>query len=308
LHLMALPAILPLRMETASGSLTSSRHTVLSLLGAAADYLRSRGFDEARLHVELLLSHVLRLTRIDLYLQFDRPLTAAEVLQFKELFRRRLTHEPLQYILGETEFMGLALVVDAGVLVPRPETELLVERAIAFASARNSTPVSVLDACTGSGCIAVSLAHRVPGAVVTGIDISSAALRVAAANAGRHVPGRVELSEADLFSDFLPGRTFDLLVSNPPYISAEEFGRLEPEVREFEPRIATTDNADGFTFHRRLAEVARDRLKPEGAVMVEAGFGQAARVAEFFEAAGITGVCITPDYAGIPRIVEGRRA
>jgi release factor glutamine methyltransferase len=292
-------------METSSGPLTATRHTVLSLLGAAADHLRSRGFDEARLHVELLLAHVLRLTRMGLYLQFDRPLTSTEVVAFKELFRRRLAHEPLQYILGETAFMGLTLAVSRDVLVPRPETELLVERAMAFANARGGA-VSVLDACTGSGCIAIAIAHFLPGAVVTGIDISEAALAVARENAGRLVPGRVELTAADLLGEPLPGRSFDLIVSNPPYVSAGEFEELEPEVREFEPRIATTDGADGLTFHRRLAVLARDRLTPGGAVMVETGFGQATQVAELFAAAGLTGVCITPDYAGIPRVVEGR--
>jgi release factor glutamine methyltransferase len=294
-------------METAEASVPSSGTTVLSLLGVAAEHLRSRGFEEARLHVELLLAHVLQLTRIGLYLHFDRPLSMEETARFDVLFRRRLTHEPLQYILGETEFMGLCFKVDNSVLVPRPETELLVERAMAFSSERGSRRMTVLDACTGSGNIAVALASRLPDAAVAAIDISSDALRLAGENAGRHAPGRVELAVADLFSEFLPGRTFDLLISNPPYVSLEEFALLEPEVRDFEPRIATTDGQDGLSFHRRLAELGAQRVHSGGALIVEVGFGQADAVAALFAAAGLINIVSTPDYAGIPRIVEARK-
>lgn len=294
-------------METASGSLTESRHTVLSLLGRAADHLRSLGFDEARLHAELLLAHVLGLPRIGLYLNFDRPLTAEETDHFKKLFRRRLNHEPLQYILGETEFMGLRIVVDPRVLIPRPETELLVERALAFAAGLSGGPIAILDVGTGSGNIAVALAHRLRSASVTALDVSADALRVAGGNVERHVPGRVELVTGDLFSDVLPQRTFDLVVSNPPYIPLEEFPRLQPEVRNFEPRLATTDEGDGLRFHRRLVHLAWNFLKPGGAFMVEIGFGQAGAVSVLFSDAGFTGVDVTPDYAGIDRVVEGRK-
>jgi release factor glutamine methyltransferase len=293
-------------METAAGPLTSSRHTVLSLIGAAADHLRTRGFDEARLHVELLLAHILNLTRLGLYLHFDRPLTAQELERFRTLFRRRLTHEPLQYILGETEFMGLRLEVNGSVLIPRPETELLVELAIACSAQRNHLPMDVLDACTGSGNIAIALARHLPAAAISALDVSEEALRVAAANAERLAPGRVELTAADLFTEFLPGRMFDLIVSNPPYVPAGELGGLEPEVRDFEPQMATTDGGDGLRFHRRLAELGAKRIRPGGKLIVEVGAGQAGTVAALFAAAGLNAVEITPDYSGIPRIVEAR--
>lgn len=292
-------------METASGSLTASRHTVLSLLGRAADHLRSRGFDEARLHGELLLAHVLGISRLDLYLQFDRPLTSGEVDHFRALFLRRLTHEPLQYILGETEFMGLRLTVDSNVLIPRPETELLVERALEFCARGSGAPWRILDACTGSGNIAVALAVRLPSAHITAVDVSPGALRVAGDNVARHAPGRVDLVAADLLTDPLPGGAFHLLVSNPPYVPLSEFPALQPEVRDFEPSIATTDGGDGLRFHRRLVELARERLEQGGALIMEIGFGQAAAVREICAAGGLMDIEVIPDYAGIARVVQG---
>ncbi len=294
-------------MERATTPADPAGHTVLSLLGAAAGHLHARGFDEARLHAEYLLAHVLGLDRLGLYLQFDRPLTPHEVGTFRSLFRRRLSHEPLQYILGETGFMGLRIAVNPDVLIPRPETELLVERALAFAAERPGESLRILDACTGSGNIAVAIAHFLPGATVTAFDSSAEALRTAGINAERIVPGRVTLVEADLFREFLPGRSFDLILSNPPYIPAEEFSRLDPEVRVFEPRLATTDDGDGFRFHRRLALIGSERLTAGGALMLEVGYGQAAAVASLMADAGLTGLVTTADSAGIPRVVEGRR-
>ena len=284
---------------------TSQRWTVLSLLQWATEYLAARGFDEARLHVELLLSRVLELPRIGLYTHFDRPLSPVELSSFKSLFRRRLGHEPLQYILGDTEFMGLTFEVNPSVLIPRPETELLVEQALSVL--RSGGPgQSVLDVGTGSGNIAVALAVMSPDSRITAMDVSADALAVAARNASRHA-ATVRFVEGDLFGSFLPGERFDLLVSNPPYVPEAEFVQLPEEIRNFEPRRATTDEGDGFRFIRRLAESAGERLTPGGMLIMEIGYGQSEQTLAILSGAGLASVDVLPDHAHIPRVALGRR-
>ncbi len=281
---------------------------MLSLLSWAGEYLTQKGFEEARLHSELLLAHILRLSRLDLYLQFDRPLTRGELDQFKSLFRRRLNHEPLQYILGETEFMGIPLCVGPGVLIPRPETELLVEDAVEVLKAVSIPSPAVLDVGTGSGNIALALARFVPPARITAVDISPACLDVARKNLERHSVLSVELVAGDMFAELFPDRVFDLVVSNPPYVPARDFDDLAPEIRVFEPRNATTDDADGFRCIRRIAELASARLVPGGTILMEIGYDQWPETREILEAAGLGGIAVRKDYAGIPRVARGRRA
>ena len=281
--------------------------TVLSLVEWSARHLQEKGFDEARLHVDLLLAHVLGLQRIGLYTNFDRPLDASELARFKELFKRRLAHEPLQYILGSTEFMGLRFAVNAHVLIPRPETEVLVEAAVAWARTRGTEHLRLLDAGTGSGNIAVSMARFVPHAEMTGIDVSAEALRVAGANAAANEVAGIRLLEADMLGDFLPGERFDGILSNPPYVPMEEWRQLQPEVRDFEPRIATTDGGDGLRFIRRLTELAAARLTPGGALFMEMGYGQAEAASDCAREAGLREIALLPDYAGIPRVLSARR-
>jgi release factor glutamine methyltransferase len=279
--------------------------TVLSLVEWSQRYLQERGFDEARLHAELLLAHVLGLLRLDLYLQFDRPLTPAELAAYRALFKRRLTHEPLQYILGETAFMGLTMFVEQGVLIPRPETELLVELALEIISKNEGGGAQVLDIGTGSGNIAVALGHHAPGAQIVGIDVRPEAIAVAARNVERHKLRNVGLQVLDVFSGLFAGKNLDLIVSNPPYVSGEQFATLEPEVRDFEPREALTDDGDGMTFYRRLAPIILELLRPGGEVLLEIGFGQDTDVARLLTGYGYSAVEITRDYAGIPRVVRG---
>ena len=279
--------------------------TVLSLVEWSQRYLQEHGFDEARLHAELLLAHVLGLKRLDLYLQFDRPLTPAELAAYRALFKRRLAHEPLQYVIGETGFMGLTMVAEPGVLIPRPETELLAELALEIIGKKEGGAVRVLDIGTGSGNIAVALGHHAPGAYITGIDVSPEAVAVAARNVERHKLKNVVVQVLDIFSGLFAGRDLDLIVSNPPYISREQFAALEPEVRDFEPRLALTDDADGMSFHRRLAPITLELLRPGGEVLFEIGFGQETDIALLFTGCGYRGVEIVRDYAGIPRVVHG---
>jgi release factor glutamine methyltransferase len=284
---------------------SSQRWNVLSLLEWGADYLRVRGFDEARLTVDLLLAHVLRLERMNLYLQFDRPLTPSELQEFKSLFKRRLDHEPLQYIVGETSFMGLPLFVDRTVLIPRPETEILVERALETLRLLAVPAPVLLDVGTGSGNIAVALGSSMPQATVVSIDASEEALQTAARNIARHALTNVTLQKADVFSDMIAGRRFHLVVSNPPYVSAEDFDGLQAEVRDFEPRIATTDGGDGYRFLMRLCSLAPHLLESGGALLMEIGYSQRERVEGMMGEAQLLGIQAFNDYAGIPRVVRG---
>ena len=297
--------------QAAAGRQLLSEHTVLSLLTSASTHLHSLGFDEARLHVEWMLARTLGLKRLDVYLQFDRPLTRDEVTRFKSLYRRRLEHEPLQYILGDTEFMGRTFLVDRRVLIPRPETELLVERAVALLGEREDDERRVLDVGTGSGNIALCVAAMTPGVRMTAIDVSAEALEVAARNGERLLPGGVEFVRADISADtsadILPGRMFDLVLANPPYIPLAEYELLQPEVRDWEPRGALTDGGDGTRIPGRVLAFVSSRLVPGGILLMEIGAGQSARILSLAAASGLEAVTVHPDHAGIPRVLEARR-
>jgi len=267
------------------------------VLAAAAGYLERKGVDSPRLDAELLLAHALGLSRLELYTEHDRPLTEAERSAVRELVERRSRREPLAYVLGEWGFRRLVLRTDARALVPRPETEVVVERALA-AIAGVDAP-RVVDVGTGSGAIALSLASERPNARVTATDVSADALALARENAER-LGLAVELVETSLL-DGLEG-PFELVVSNPPYVLAEELEGLEPEVRDWEPRGALLDQGQS----EGLAAAARGALAVGGALVVEANEGRAADLVAAFERLGYAEVAVTPDLAGRPRVVEGR--
>lgn len=278
---------------------------VISLLNWGTEYLEQRGFDSPRLTVELLLGRVLAYSRIELYTKFDRPLLPEDLAAFKEKFKRRLTHEPIQYILGDTEFMGLRFFVDRRVLIPRPETEILVEEVIR--ECRRSALKKILDIGTGSCNIAVSIAHALPDVTVDALDASADALVVAQTNIDFHnVANRVRLIQGDVLSDDfkLPAHAYDLIVSNPPYISCAEFAELEPEIRDHEPPMATTDGGDGLVFYRRLAERGKPLLRPDGVIVVEVAAGRAAVVTGIFRQEGYRNVETLPDYQNIDRVLK----
>jgi release factor glutamine methyltransferase len=280
---------------------SAQRWTVLSLLEWGSEYLKAKGIDEARVTVDLLLAHVLGIPRLNLYLQFDRPLTSDELSRFKALFKRRLAREPLQYILGETDFMGFRLRVTPDVLIPRPETELLAERAIEILKSRESA--DVLEVGAGSGNIALAIARFVPAARILSVDVSSAALAIARGNLEAHAVRTVQLEAVDVFSDALDGRTFDMIVSNPPYVSLGEYRLLEPEVRDFEPRLATTDEADGLRVIRRLIQIAGSQLRPGGRLLLEVAYNQSGSVTDLLGRGGFTDIAWHDDFGGIPRVV-----
>lgn len=281
--------------------------TILPALRWAEEVLRKGRIDEPRLNAELLLCHLLGCERIRLYAEFEKILRPGEVDAFVALLRRRMTHEPLQYITGEADFMGLRFVVDRRVLIPRPETEVLVERMLEHCRGRGRSPLRILDAGVGSGNIAVSIAHYHPRATVTGLDVSGDALDVARANVRRHkLEERVFLARADVLRDDVPVHDgiFDAIVSNPPYIPSEEMAGLQPEVRLFEPEIATTDGGDGLSFFRRLARLSAAALVPGGVLVVETSYDQARAVEQMFLSHRLTGTTVTRDLSGIERVVS----
>ena len=269
--------------------------TLGQVLDAAADYLASRGVERPRLDAELLLARALDLTRIELYTQHDRPLTPAERAAARELVRRRGAREPLAYVLGDWGFRRLTLRTDRRALVPRPETEVLVDRCLVLLD--GVVEPRVIDVGTGSGAIALSLAQELPGARVVGSDTSADALALARENV-ELLGFDVELREGDL----LAGATgpFDLVVSNPPYVDASELAELEPEVRDWEPRSALVE--EGQT--ARLVEAARSVL--DGWLVLEVHEGRADEVAERLRSGRYADVAVTDDLTGRPRVVEGR--
>lgn len=286
---------------------TSDHWTILSLIERTTTHLAENGIDDARLNTELLLSHVLTFSRLQLYTNYDRPISDEELQRFKELLRRRLKHEPLQYILGETEFMGFPLYVNHRVLIPRPETELLVERTRDAIAGMGLANIDILEIGTGSGNISIALERFVSNASITSIDASEQAQQVAQSNLKRNDTSRITLLHASVFDDFLPGIAYDIIVSNPPYISRAEYDLLQPEIKEYEPRMATTDDADGLTFIRRICEVAVDKLRPGGYVFIEIAHNQSEAATRISAAAGLQYVTVFRDYDGHPRILSAQK-
>lgn len=271
--------------------------TVADVLGRARGYLAGRGVDSPRLDAELLLADVLGCDRLALYTGFDRPLTTAELDAYRAFVARRGRREPVAYILGVRGFRNLVLHVGPAVLVPRPETEMLVEWGVEVAP----PGAAVLDWGTGSGAIALAVTHERPDVVATGIDRSGDALAVARDN---DPDGRVEWLHSDGFAA-LSGRRFDLILANPPYIAEEELTRLAPELA-FEPREALVAGRGGLECYEALAREAPAHLAPDARLIVEVGEGQAGEVQELLRSAGFTELAVRADLAGIPRVVGGR--
>lgn len=277
--------------------------TVLRMVQWGTEYFRKKRVDSPRLTIELMLAHVLGLKRFDLYMQFDRPLVEEELVPLRDMVKRRGGGEPLQYILGEAAFHGRVFQVRPGVLIPRPETELLVDEAL-----RRSQPLRCLDVGTGSGCIAITVALERPGTEVTAIDVSEDALSIARENAARLGAGHVDFHRIDFFNNAGMSRlgSFDLVISNPPYIAAAEVPELQMEVRDHEPRIAVTDGGDGLNFYRRMVQLAPALLRSDGSIFVELGFGQAQEVRRLFGTAGFE-TDVYSDLEKVERILRARR-
>ena len=265
----------------------------------ASERLASAGCDAPRVDAEILVSHVLGLSRSELALESSRKLSRAEEKALEWLVVRREAREPLAYVLGVWGFRRLTLAVDRRVLVPRPETEVVVERCLARIA--GLAEPSVLDVGTGSGAIALAIADEHPGARVTGIDASSGALELAGANALRTTLA-IELREWDLYTG-LPEGPWDLVVSNPPYVRPEDIALLQPEVRDWEPRDALV----GVGATEAVARGAADVLREVGALVLEVAWGDAARVTALLGGLGYADVTTTQDLAARDRVVEGTR-
>jgi release factor glutamine methyltransferase len=296
--------------------------TVLEGIQKSAEFLVKKDVDSPRLQAELLLAHVLKLPRMKLYLNFERALTEPETDTFRELVKRRAQREPLQHITGSTSFCGFEIAVNRHVLVPRPETELLAEAGWSFLSTLDSQPSTALDFGTGSGCIAIALAAKAPLAKIMALDISPEALDLAKQNASKNnVTDRIEFLQGDGFQALISGTgvspvridphgqdaratiSFDLIVSNPPYIPTAEIATLDPEVRDFDPRGALDGGADGLDFYRRLAAEARPFLKPGGKIMLEFGDGQGGAIREIFTGQNWIVEALREDYTQRQRIL-----
>ncbi len=281
---------------------------ILDVIQRSADFLARKGVASPRLQVELLLAHLLRLPRMQLYLNFERALTQAELDALRTLVQRRGQREPLQYIVGSTSFCGLEIALNRHVLIPRPETELLAQRAWAFLQKAHGVP-SALDLGTGSGCLAIALTHYAPQAKVDATDVSGPALELARRNAEtNHLSERIRFCEGDLFAAAPPDARFDLIVSNPPYIPTARIETLEAEVRDYEPRGALDGGADGQDFYRRIAMEARTRLRPAGCVIVELDDEGAAATAAIFQNEKWIVESLEKDDHGHERILIARLA
>lgn len=272
--------------------------TVLEVISKSSDFLAKKGVESARLQTELLLAHVLQLPRMKLYLNFERKLTEPELDSLRKLVQRRGQREPLQHLIGSTSFCGFEMAVSRHVLIPRPETELLAEAGWQFLSAFNPQPSTALDFGTGSGCIAIALATKCPSTRIVALDLSADALTVAQQNATKNgVTERIEFRQSDGFAAIKPGESFDLIVSNPPYIPSAEIETLQPEVRDHDPRGALDGGADGLDFYRRLATEAAAFLKPQGKLMIEFGEGQADPIGDILRAKKWVVESVQPDYS-----------
>ncbi len=282
----------------------ASNWTILSLVRWTTAYFTDNGFENGRGEAEILLAHALGLRRIDLYLNHDKPVEAHERERFKALIRRRLDGEPAAYIIGAREFWSLELAVDPSVLIPRPETECLVEAVLPLLATPSDPPKRVLDMGTGSGAIVLALAHTHPRHRYTAMDRSAAALRTARRNARQHgMEARIGWFCGDWTTALDERRPFDLIVSNPPYVRSGDIDELQTEIRDHEPRMALDGSADGLLCLRRLVTAAHRHLVPGGTLALEMGFDQGDAVRALAETVGRYGPpTIVKDYSGLDRV------
>lgn len=280
--------------------------TPIRLTQWSGGYLQEKGLENGRLDAELLLAHVLDTNRLDLYLQFDRPILARELDRFKGLLLRRAAREPLQYVLGTTAFRELEIRTDSRALIPRPETEILVGEVLEWAEKREGE-LTGLDVGTGSGAIALSLLTEGPFSSFIGTDSSPQAMELARENIRElRLEDRMEVREGALFEPLGPEERFDVIVSNPPYIREDERGTLQPEVKDWEPAQALFAGPDGLAVLLPLALGAPCHLRSGGLLGAEVGEGQAGKLAEAMRETGaFEDVWIRPDLSGTERIVLG---
>ncbi|MGA2298280.1 MAG: peptide chain release factor N(5)-glutamine methyltransferase [FCB group bacterium] len=276
--------------------------TVINIIKWGTEFFIQKNIDSPRLVIELLLCEVLKIDRLGIYTNFDKPLKSSELDLLHSMVSRRAKHEPLEYIINKTNFMGNVLYVDSSVIIPRPETELLVEEAMKHI---NNSESIIGDFCTGSGCIAIVLAKNFPNSKIISIDSSGDVINIARKNAILHSLNNIDFYVMDLLKENKLDFKFDIIISNPPYIELNEYLKLQPEILQYEPRFALTDESDGLTFYKRFAEIFKTFLNNKGQFFLEIGFGQAKAVKNIFEKSGYE-ISIMNDLSGIPRIVHGQ--
>ena len=285
---------------------------IVELLKTTADFFTAKNIDEPRISSELLLGHVLSMSRLQLYLHHDRVVYQEELEQFRKHCRQRLDGRPVQYITGEQYFYGLRFMVDERVLIPRPETELLVEHALAslgLTERGGPAEARILDIGTGSCCIAVTMAKLCPSLKVTAVDCSIDALAIARVNAASHgVEAQISFIHADMFDKQfaarLPDNSYELIISNPPYIPRTEWEGLQREVRQYEPETALT-TPEGTECYRAISALAPSLLVPGGRLCFELHADKSAAVMEIMTLQGFTGITVSKDYSGLDRIISG---
>ncbi|RPI71392.1 MAG: peptide chain release factor N(5)-glutamine methyltransferase [Ignavibacteriales bacterium] len=278
--------------------------TVLNAITLSTEFLEKKEIESPRINAELLLAHALKCRRIDLYLSHDRPLSEEEINIYREFIKRRSKSEPLQYITGKVEFYGLEFKVNPSVLIPRQETEVLVETIIN--SVNTTAKIKILDIGTGSGNISISLARNLINAEIKTIDDSESALETAVENARlNNVFEKINFAKFDIKSSELPGVQFDIIVSNPPYIAEEEFPKLKDELKIFEPKTALTDFSDGLSYYRIISGKAGKMLNTGGRIFFEVGAGQAEYVRNILSQNGFSEIVIVKDYLKIDRVISG---
>ncbi|MHC4220918.1 MAG: peptide chain release factor N(5)-glutamine methyltransferase [Planctomycetota bacterium] len=283
--------------------------TIKKLLDWITQHFTDKAIDAPRLSAEMLLSHILELSRIELYTNFDKPVEKPQLDTLHSLVKRASQSEPIAYLIGKTEFYSIELNVTADCLIPRPETELLVERAIEFLRTRTGGQY-ICDLCTGSGCIAVAIAKNQPDVQIIASDICDAALQVAAENIEKHqLKDRIKLLCGDLFDPPISCKEpFDLVVCNPPYVSTSEFESLAANVKDYEPKLALLAGHDGLDLYRRIVEEIHDFLKPDAALMLEIGRDQGPAVRELLEKTKLfEKITIEKDVHDNDRIVIAKR-
>ncbi len=285
---------------------------VIEIIQLMSKYLEDKGIENARLNAELLSGHVLNLDRVQLYLNFEKPVEKDEADQLRELLKRRANHEPVQYILGETEFYSLKFKVNKHTLIPRPETEILIDAILKIHETdfQHKKKTNILDIGAGCGNIPVTLTKNLATVYVTSIDINSDALKTAQKNAEVHgVADRIQFLHQDVFEDNMNSfPQFDLIVANPPYIAEDEFNNLPEEIKKYESHTALFGGKDGLKFYHRIVELAKNKLADQGYMTVEIGAAQGKKVQNLFQAKEIfESVHIEKDYNQRDRVVIAKK-
>ena len=261
---------------------------IIDLINWGGKYLKEKSIENSKIEIELFLQHLLKCKRIDLYLQFETIVKPESLAILRKWITRRINNEPIQYILGSSEFYGRSFIVNKNVLIPRPETEILID--ISIEELKNVNSPLILDVGTGSGCIAITIALEIPSSTIIAIDIDERAISVAKNNIEKHEVKNIEFVLTDIFHEKI-NKKADMLISNPPYIAKKEVSGLMKEVKDYEPLVALTDNNDGLKFYRRFAEIIPRILKDNGTAIMEVGTGDHPdRVEEIFREYGFNDI------------------